>query len=91
MTFKEWLEATGMSMRALGKLSGFSTGTIRNLVLGKPAVFRTVKRLVRVTKKFPHPLTYDMFPKIFLHGRNEIISGAMAFKNALGKILDHSK
>lgn len=85
MTFKDWLTRRGTSMHSFAKLTGFPTSTIRNLVLGKPVIITTVKRLVRVTRKYPDPITYDMFPRIYVRGRDEIISGTEAFKRLLDK------
>jgi transcriptional regulator with XRE-family HTH domain len=90
MEFKDWIKKTGISMHALGKLCGLSTTTIRNLKLGKPITLRTLKKLVRVTKKFPDPITYTMFPKVFFHGENKILSGVQAFKRLLEKEMNHS-
>jgi transcriptional regulator with XRE-family HTH domain len=65
MLFKDWLEKTGFSMTSLAKLCRLSTSTILNLSNGKTPLFRTVKRLVRVTKNFKQPIEYGMFPVVF--------------------------
>jgi hypothetical protein len=78
-------------MYSFAKLAGLPTSTIRNLAMGKPAIITTVKKLVRVTKNYPDPITYDMFPKIYVRGRDEIISGTEAFKILLSKSLKKKK
>jgi len=87
MTFFEWFVKTGLTMHALAKLAGLSPTIIKNLIFGKPVTFRTVKKLVRIGKNFPTPLAFEMFPKVYIHGIHKMVSGPMAFKNALRKKL----
>lgn len=66
MTLKEWLESTGMTIMSLSKISGFSRATIRHIANGKPARYRTAKRLIRVTSRMKTPLTIQMFPNLIV-------------------------
>lgn len=87
MTFKDWLQRRGISMHAFGKIVGLPTTTIRNIVMGKPLLIKTIMKLVKGTKRYPDPITYDMFPKVYLRGSYKIISGTEAFKILLEKAL----
>ena len=74
MKFKEWLDKSGFSYRAFGKLAGLPASTIFNLASGRPPIFKTVKKLVRITKNYENPITYDMFPFVYERGLNKFTS-----------------
>ena len=80
MTLKEWLSIHGLSMNAFAKLAGFSVPTIHNLCSGRPPLRKTVIRLVRITKCFKQPITYDMFPDIYCRGSGKMLTPDEAFK-----------
>ena len=73
-TFKDWLAASGMNMFAFSKFADMSPSTIGNLVNGRPAIALTVRRLIKLTKHFPTPITFNMFPRVFMKGTYETIS-----------------
>jgi transcriptional regulator with XRE-family HTH domain len=86
-TFKDWLAQSGMNMYAFSKFANMPPSTIGNLVNGKPVIALTVRKLIKLTKDFPIPLTFDMFPRVFMRGTYEIISGPELFKRLLTKSL----
>jgi transcriptional regulator with XRE-family HTH domain len=81
MTLKDWLSTHGLSMHAFAKLTGFSVVTIHNLCSGRPPVRKTVIRLVRITKGFKQPITYDMFPDVYCRASGNLLSSDEAFKS----------
>jgi transcriptional regulator with XRE-family HTH domain len=85
MNFKDWLTETGMTMHALSKLCGLSPTTIINISIGKPVTPRTIKKMMKATKYFKTPIAPEMFPRVYLHGKDEIVSGPMAFARELRK------
>jgi transcriptional regulator with XRE-family HTH domain len=91
MTLNEWLKENNMSMNALAKLCGLSTTTILNITLDKPVVFRTIRKLMQLTKNFRIPITPEMFPRVYLHGKDEIITGSMAYAIEIRKYLNRKK
>lgn len=91
MNFKEWFTRRGMSMSSFGRLVGLPKSTICNLNKGKPALAQTVKKLVKATNKYPDPITYDMFPKVYFRGTYKTTTGTEAFKIFLEKSLKRKK
>lgn len=91
MTFKDWFERRGVSITTFGKVTGIPKSTISNIIRGKTPWITTVKRLVKLTKNYPDPISYDMFPRVFLRGTYKIITGVEAYKIILAKTLKRKK
>lgn len=78
-------------MGSFAKLVGLPKSTICNLTKGRPALAQTVKKLVMATKKYPDPITYDMFPRVYFRGTYKTTTGTEAFKIFLEKTLKRKK
>ena len=87
LNFKDWLEASGMNGYAFSKIAGMSPSTIGCLVKGRPPTSVTVRKLFKVTANFPIPITFDMFPRVYIRGSYEFISGSELFKRLMAKSL----
>ena len=61
MTFKEWLEQSGMTMCTFAKIADISRNTVKNLIDGRKIAPKTLNRLLLVTKKMRVPITREMF------------------------------
>ena len=85
--FKDWLQASGMNKYAFSKFAKMSPTTIGNLVAGRSPTAQTVRRLVKVSAKLPIPITFDVFPRVYIRGSYETISGPELFKRLMEKIL----
>lgn len=73
MDLKEWIDETGFSMTALAKISDLPKSTISNLCNGHVPTLKIVKKLVKATYFFDNPITYDMFPVVYLRGDNRYL------------------
>ena len=65
MTFKKWLEDTGLSISAFARSMQIERNTvIRMLKSDAPSAKIRLKLMAR-TKKMPTPLSYDLMEKMF--------------------------
>lgn len=65
MTFKKWLEGTGLSISAFARSMQIERNTvIRMLKNAAPSAKIRLKLMAR-TKKMPTPLTYELMEKMF--------------------------
>ena len=62
MTFKEWLDQSGLTMCTVAKLSGLARSTMRSIIDGTPPTLTTIKCLVNATKCMRVPIKREMFP-----------------------------
>jgi hypothetical protein len=91
MNFKDWFSKSNHTMNSLSEEVGLSHNTISNILKGKAPVVKTVQILVKETKNFHAPITYDMFPKVHLRGTSKTISGSGLFKRLMEKELKKRK
>jgi len=59
--FKKWLRVHGFSISSFALLSKCSKSVIKNLVDGKFANLKTVKKIIKPTRRMPQPLEVSMF------------------------------
>lgn len=64
MNLKKWLERNNLTMYMIAKLAKVSRGTVKNLILGRPARSGTVKKLIRATLSMKDPIKKEMFDRI---------------------------
>jgi hypothetical protein len=64
MKLKEWLERNNLTMYMIAQMAGVSRGTIKNLILGRPARSGTAKKIIRATLSMKDPIKKEMFDKI---------------------------